>query len=125
MTDVTCDLLQWDNEQGWESTAQHSCEDLVAKSSTEAVYCNWFGVECCHPDAIVVGNCSTLDTVYSIKLSVNNLNVSVGNPQLLEPLQQIHDCGLKILDLEANNIAGQLSELWGGLDQLRLLNLGM
>eukprot|EP00878_Enallax_costatus_P004317 GHUV01004548.1.p1 GENE.GHUV01004548.1~~GHUV01004548.1.p1 ORF type:complete len:1095 (+),score=312.31 GHUV01004548.1:392-3676(+) len=114
----------WDNEEGWELTAERSCEDLVAQSPTEAIYCNWFGIGCCHADSIAAGNCSAEDTVYSIRLPINNLNASVGNPNVLEPLQQLHGCGLHILDLEANNLVGQMSDLWGDLFHLRLLNLG-
>lgn len=119
---VAC--LQWDREDGWELTSRFSCDELVAQSPNEAAYCNWFGITCCHPEAVQAGNCTAIDTIYSIRMPINNLNASVGNPKLVQPLQQIHDCGLKILDLEANNLVGQMSELWGGLNQLWLLNFG-
>jgi hypothetical protein len=54
----------------------------------------------------------------------NNLNASLSNPALVEALLSIHACGLTVLNLEANNLAGSIPEAYGQLVNLKVLNLG-
>jgi hypothetical protein len=90
----------------------------------QAVYCKWFGITCCSPDGVAAGNCSTVNSVYSIQMPINNLNASVGDIKMVQPVQQVHDCGLRILNLEANNLVGQFHQAWGGLKDLQIFNFG-
>lgn len=117
----------WDNSKGWKLTATESCTALVAEAAhqTPAVYCSWFGVLCCTPAAIAAGNCTILDTVSALSMPMNNMNVSLENSEFMSAIQQLHDCGLTVLNLEANNLSGQVKDKqWGGLRGLRVINIG-
>jgi hypothetical protein len=57
-------------------------------------------------------------------MPINNLNASVGDIRVVQPMQQLHDCGMRILNLEANNLVGQFHQAWGGLKDLRVFNFG-
>lgn len=115
----------WDNKHGWELTTTMPCETLVGLGAKgAAAYCSWFGITCCTPDGVAAGNCSTVNTVYGIRLPINNLNASVGDMEVVKPMQQVHDCGLRILDLEANNLVGTFHPAWGGLQHLTVFNFG-
>lgn len=114
----------WDNERGWQATATVPCERLTAGTPRQATYCSWFGVTCCTPDAMRAGECSAVNTVMALDLPINNLNVSLENPQLLPNLKVLHDCGMRVLNLEANNIIGALSDDWGQLNKLTVFNFG-
>lgn len=116
--------MQWDNEDGWQLTATRSCVELVNSSPRRAVYCSWFGITCCDAAAIAAGNCTARDTIQSIMMPINNLNASVNNPAMIQPLLDVHACGLKAVNLEANNLVGRLSDLWGRMVNMTLLNLG-
>ncbi|WIA30200.1 hypothetical protein OEZ86_000292, partial [Tetradesmus obliquus] len=115
----------WDNEYGWELTATTTCEQLVGRGAQrQAVYCRWFGITCCSPEGMAAGNCSAINSVYSIQMPINNLNGSVGNIEMVQPMQQVHDCGMRILNLEANNLVGQFHPAWGALKDLLVFNYG-
>lgn len=115
----------WDDEYGWELTTTTPCEQLVGQApQRQAVYCSWFGITCCSPEAVAVGNCSTVNSVYSVHLVINNLNASVGDIKMVRPMQQLHDCGMRSLNLEANNLVGQFHPAWGGLKDLLVFNFG-
>lgn len=73
---------------------------------------------------MAAGNCSAINSVYSIQMPINNLNASVGNIEMVQPMQQVHDCGMRILNLEANNLVGQFHPAWGALKDLLVFNYG-
>jgi hypothetical protein len=52
------------------------------------------------------------------------LNASIEDGGFLQPVQQLHACGLTTLNLEANSFSGTLSDAWGRLVHLRKLDLG-
>eukprot|EP00882_Tetradesmus_deserticola_P003941 GHRQ01004167.1.p1 GENE.GHRQ01004167.1~~GHRQ01004167.1.p1 ORF type:complete len:529 (+),score=216.66 GHRQ01004167.1:433-2019(+) len=115
----------WDDEHGWELTSTMSCEQLVERATLRrAVYCSWFGITCCTPEAVAAGNCSMVNSVYGVRLVINNLNASVSDVRMVHPMQQLHDCGMRSLNLEANNLAGQFHPAWGGLKHLLDFNFG-
>lgn len=114
----------WDDEKGWETTTTIPCERLVASSPRKAVYCSWFGITCCTPEQMSGGHCSALNTVIALDLRINNLNVSVENPELLPCLKTLHGCGMRVLNLEANNVIGAFSDDWGDLNKLVVFNFG-
>lgn len=102
-----------------------TCEQLVGRGAQrQAVYCRWFGITCCTPEGMAAGNCSAINSVYSIQMPINNLNASVGNIEMVQPMQQVHDCGMRILNLEANNLVGQFHPAWGALKDLLVFNYG-
>ncbi|KAF6265314.1 hypothetical protein COO60DRAFT_1039404 [Scenedesmus sp. NREL 46B-D3] len=43
---------------------------------------------------------------------------------MVRPMQQLHDCGMRSLNLEANNLVGQFHPAWGGLKDLLVFNFG-
>lgn len=118
----------WDNEDGWQRTTTTPCTVLVAgtgRPQQAATYCSWFGVMCCTPAAVAVGNCTIIDTVAGLNMPMNNLNVSLGNQQFIAAIQQLHDCGMTVLDLEANNLSGNMTDRgWSNLVNLRVINFG-
>lgn len=114
----------WDNEFGWELTTTTPCQRLVAGSPRQAVYCSWYGVECCTPQGMADRRCAAVNTVTALGLTINNLNASVEDPALLRSLKSLHDCGMRVLNLEANNLIGAIPDAWGSLNKLLVFNLG-
>lgn len=116
----------WDNEDGWADTATRSCEQLAAARPRGGppLYCDWWGITCCDGELLEAGNCTTLGAVYAIELPINNLNVSMADGHLVDAMTRIHGCGLTVLNLEANNIAGPISPAWGNLNHLSVFNFG-
>lgn len=59
-------------------------------------------------------------------MPMNNINVSVANPAFVrDALQPLHDCGLTVLNMEANNLGGEFNNtLWAPMVNLRVMNLG-
>ncbi len=114
----------WDNEHGWELTTTTPCERLVAASPRQAVYCSWFGVGCCTPDIMAERRCAAVNTVIALELPINNVNVSLQNPLMLPSMKALHGCGMRVLNLEANNIIGYIDNAWGDLDKLTVFNFG-
>lgn len=115
----------WDEERGWQVTNTQPCQRLVTAKSRQPPYCSWHGITCCAPADVAQGSCSTVHTVWVIELPLNNLNVSVDNAEWLATIQHLHDCGLTVLSLEANQLSGNMSGAWGNLLNLKVLNLGM
>jgi hypothetical protein len=62
--------------------------------------------------------------VLKLELPINNINASVENPGLLSSLKTLHGCGMRVLNLEANNLIGALSDEWGDLDRLIVFTMG-
>lgn len=115
----------WDNERGWQLTEKQSCERLVGPNPRgQAVYCTWFGLSCCTPALMAKNECWALNTIIALELSINNINVSLANPAVLPSMKALHDCGMRVLNLEANNVAGPISDEWGTLDKLLVFNIG-
>jgi hypothetical protein len=115
----------WDEEGGWELTSSKSCEQLIPVSSIQQpAYCAWFGITCCTAAELSAGTCSAIGAVAAIDLPLNNLNASIEESSFLQPVQQLHACGLTTLNLEANSFSGTLSDAWGRLVHLRKLDLG-
>lgn len=114
----------WDNEYGWEKTSTMSCEQLIKGSNRQAEYCSWWGVRCCTPQGMADGRCSAVNTIVALKLQINNVNCSLQNPLVLPSFKILHGCGMRVLNLEANNIIGYLSEDFGELNKLIVFNFG-
>jgi hypothetical protein len=115
----------WDEEGGWQLTSSKSCEQILPASGIQQpAYCSWFGITCCAAADLAAGICSAIGAVAAIDLPLNNLNASIAEPSFLQPVQQLHACGLTTLNLEANSFTGTLSDAWGKLVHLRKLDLG-
>lgn len=118
----------WDNENGWQLTTTTTCASLMAQLGSPqqaAVYCSWFGVVCCTPAAAAAGNCTIVNAVSGLVLPMNNLNVSLGDSMFVTAIQQLHACGLTVLNLEANNLSGEMDDKqWSKLTNLRVINFG-
>jgi len=118
--------MPWNDITGWETTQTLGCERLITPAAdTRPVYCSgWPGLACCAPQDAAAGKCGVVNSVANISLAVNQVNVSASEPGLFDALEQLHACGLVVLDLEANEMSGELSERFGRLTDLRVLNLG-
>jgi hypothetical protein len=115
----------WDEEGGWELTSSRSCEQLLPASNVQQpAYCSWFGITCCTAADLAVGECSAIGAVAAIDLPLNNLNASIEGDAFMQPVEQLHACGLTTLNLEANSFTGTMSDTWGQLVHLRKLDLG-
>lgn len=116
----------WDDDDGWRLTTTQSCRQLLAQSPPGAPpsYCSWHGVRCCEQADTTEQRCYLLDSVSALNLAINNLNVSLENPVFFGSVKTLHDCGMFILNMESNNIAGRMTEDWGQLPHLRYLNIG-
>jgi hypothetical protein len=115
----------WFNSAGWELTASLGCGRLVTPAAAaRPVYCGWTGIACCTPAAVAQGLCSVVNAVANLSMPVNQLNASVSSPVMLDVFEALHACGMVVLDLEANDISGELSPRLGSLTNLYVLNLG-
>ncbi|WIA21705.1 hypothetical protein OEZ85_000871 [Tetradesmus obliquus] len=72
---------------------------------------------------VAKGDCSAVHGIKAIDLPINNLNASLSNPGMVSSLLSIHACGLTVLNLEANNLAGSIPEQYSQLVNLKVLNL--
>jgi hypothetical protein len=59
-----------------------------------------------------------------ITLRADNVNGSLSDPALMDALEQLHACGMAELDVEGNDVGGQLLPRWGRFANLRVLNVG-
>jgi hypothetical protein len=118
----------WDEERGWEQTSQQNCSQLLAaprsSSSSEPTYCSWFGITCCSNAESAAGRCSPVNAVSAIDLPLNNLNASISDASFMQPLLQLHACGLKVANLEQNCFAGSMTDDWGKMVNLQHISLG-
>ena len=118
--------LPWNEITGWELTKSLGCGRLVtAAAAARPAYCKWPGITCCTPQAAAAGACRAVHAVTNISMPVNQVNVSISDQQLLGVFDQLHACGLRGLNLEANEISGDLPQgRLGRLTHLAILNLG-
>lgn len=116
----------WNEITGWELTKSLGCGRLVTPAAApRPAYCQWPGVECCTPAAAAAGRCRAVHAVANLSLPVNQVNVSISDRQLLAAFDQLHSCGLRGINLEGNEISGELPEgRLGRLVNLEILNLG-
>lgn len=123
----------WDGVTGWSRTTNTPCSRLLAETTTAnttrghaaaASYCSWHGITCCDAALMATGRCRAINSVVGLGLAVNNLNVSMQNSVMFGALKVLHDCGMTVLDLEGNNLVGSLTDRWGELVHLNVLNLG-
>lgn len=122
----------WDNEAGWQASLRTPCSRLItqqlSKNSAptgQPGYCSWFGVVCCSQRAALQGNCTVINSIKGLSLPLNNLNVSLDDPEFVSAVGQLHACGLTDLDLEANNLSGGMeAKGWSDMVNLRVVNVG-
>jgi hypothetical protein len=116
----------WDEEGGWAQTSQQSCSKLLSapSSGSQPSYCAWFGITCCSRAASAAGTCRNVNAVTALDLPLNNLNASIHDASFMQPLLQLHACGLKVANLEQNCFDGSISEDWGQMVNLELISLG-
>lgn len=117
--------LPWTDITGWELTRTVGCGKLItAAAAARPAYCSWPGVQCCTPTAAAARRCSVVHAVANLSLGVNSVNASCSDPEWLDTLEQLHSCGMVELDLEANELSGEVSPRFGRLTNLTILNLG-
>jgi hypothetical protein len=118
----------WDEEAGWEQTLQRNCSQLLAvslrSSSSRPAYCSWFGITCCSRSESSTGSCSPVNAVSELNLPLNNINASISDASFMQPLLQLHACGLKVANLEQNTFNGSISDDWGTMVNLQHISLG-
>lgn len=112
----------WQHQKGWNLTANQSCEELLVNGT---VYCHWDGVQCCTPEMARKRECTIVHAVRGLDLEVNRLNGSVDNSVFMNSLLQLHACGISKLQLQGNDLSGNMSSpAWGQLVNLTILDLG-
>lgn len=66
-----------------------------------------------------------INSIKGLSLPLNNLNVSLDDPEFVSAVGQLHACGLTDLDLEANNLSGGMeAKGWSDMVNLRVVNVG-
>jgi len=123
------DTIPWEerHSKGWIGFKETTCAQLLPRTAAAAApppYCSWFGVRCCRPEDLAARRCWAVHSVVNITINAENVNGSTSDPKLLDALEQLHACGLTGLNLESNEITGELVPRWGTLTNLTVLNLG-
>ena len=123
----------WNSIKGWETTRTLGCERIVAMPSPgggggggggmRPAYCSWPGLACCTPAEAAAGRCRVVNAVANVSMPVNQYNASASDPGMLSALERLHACGLVVIDLEANELSGEVSPRFARLTNLRVLNL--
>lgn len=130
--------IVWYSRQGWQqlydisNAADAACGQLQAAATAPATappqpfFCTWFGIQCL--DTVFNSSCSTPAGSYGIsKIEIvnNNLSGNFSSRAFLEPLQLLHDCGLRQLVIGGGygELRGELGPEWGRLSQLRGLSI--
>lgn len=116
----------WRTSDGWQDALTRSCDQLLGSvgQREEPAYCSWYGVSCCNPLLQLAGFCQSTNSVLEIKLEVNGLVATVEGPSLQQSILQLHACGLRNLSLNGNALSGSLTDYWGQLVNLQVLDLG-
>jgi hypothetical protein len=118
----------WDEEAGWVQTSQRNCSQLLSaslrSSGSRPSYCSWFGITCCGRNESSAGRCSPVNAVSELNLELNNINASISDASFMQPLLQLHACGLKVANLEQNTFNGSISDDWGKMVNLEQITLG-
>lgn len=115
------------DSHGWELSQAVSCQELIAAQvlTDGPVYCAWHGVVCCTSELVAAGACVAPHAIHALKLGNNRLNGDLADDDFIQSLQHLHECGLRHLDLEANELWGPLTdELITAVPDLQYLNLG-
>jgi hypothetical protein len=119
------DSIPWNNVTGWELLGSVGCGRLVTPAAAaRPAYCGWPGLFCCEPRHVELGQCAIVNAIANITMPVDQVNVSLSNPGFLDALEQLHSCGLVVLNLEANELTGRISPRFGALHNLRVLDIG-
>eukprot|EP00775_Hariotina_reticulata_P011064 gene11064-11220_t len=113
---------------GWDYLIQsQDCSQLLAASASQPglnpAYCSWYGVSCCDQVLISANKCSTEFSVLDLRLQSNQLSGGIDDPDFINSVTQLHACGLTSIDLEGNDLSGILTDEWGILVNLVMLNL--
>jgi hypothetical protein len=108
----------------WEPLKSQTCAQLVPRAGSPPSYCSWHGVRCCAPADLAAGRCWAVNAVANLTLKAASINGSISDPALMDAVEQLHACGLVGLDIESNDISGELMPRWGRLTNLTVLDLG-
>jgi len=101
---------------------QVTCDKYVSEARSKAPYCAWYGLQCCTGDELP--RCMFPDaSAYNLTLNLNDLNGSISQPAFVRAVTVLHDCGMRIFDLENNKLSGSLAPQWGNLSQLSVFDL--
>lgn len=122
--------LPWEQPQTWNITLVQPCEKIIParvpgqQPPRRPAYCSWYGISCCSPAEKAAGSCPIVDGVANISLASDSVNGSLSDGAFMDALEQLHACGLVGLDLEANDMSGEIDgERWAKLTNLKVLNL--
>lgn len=73
---------------------------------------------------MAAGLCTTINTIANLSLPGDNMNASISDPAFMDIMEQLSVCGMTGIDLESNDMSGQLLPRWGSFTSLRILDLG-
>eukprot|EP00879_Flechtneria_rotunda_P020509 GHRR01021579.1.p1 GENE.GHRR01021579.1~~GHRR01021579.1.p1 ORF type:complete len:391 (+),score=106.28 GHRR01021579.1:867-2039(+) len=125
---------------GWEVAAASGCDaylnltnvqDLTASAlHVPPRYCQeFYGITCCRnatSNSSRDGSeqqCAVEHAVTELSLKVNHVNGSINDPQLMQILLLLGECGLQVLDFEQGRLSGSVTAAWAQLTGLRVLQL--
>jgi hypothetical protein len=116
----------WQHDETWNVTRSRPCSAIVPRGAGAAppAYCRWYGIACCDPAGLAAGACRAVHSVAVINITADSLNGSYSDPPLMDALELLHACGMVGLNLESNDMSGELGPRWGRFTNLRTLNLG-
>lgn len=128
------EIRSWRYKDGWEALLTQTCDEILATPTDDGLpsYCGWFGVACCPGEPLPVAPmpapafeiCNTVNSVTQLDLQVNGLNGSIAAESFQQSVAQLHACGMTRLILTGNALSGSLTDFWGELGNLTVLNLG-
>jgi hypothetical protein len=67
--------------------------------------------------------CAVSNSLMQLKLVVNGLNGSVDDPNFMQSIAQLHSCGLVSMSLPGNALSGSMTDAWGELTNLAVLDI--
>ncbi|KAI8472451.1 MAG: hypothetical protein J3K34DRAFT_519781 [Monoraphidium minutum] len=136
---ATCDALgaffllsynesqPWQRGEDWLITRRTPCSGIVGEAAARAgrppAYCAWRGVSCCTPAAAAARACASVHGVANITITADSVNGSYSDPKLMDAFERLHACGMTGLNLESNDMSGQMGPRWGRFTNLTVLNL--
>ena len=101
---------------------QVGCSEYISEPSTPPRYCRgWYGVTCCADPAaprvmsslLLSPQCLFAHAPANMTIRLNRINGSISDPAVWRPLLTLHECGMRVLNLESNKISGKIGPTVG------------
>jgi hypothetical protein len=113
----------WEDDTGWASLKTQTCQQLLSRPSPTPPYCGWLGLTCCTGVDAATGKCAGAGALQALRLEAMQANASITDPEWLASVTQLHSCGLTEFTIDSANLSGNLTDGWGRLTNLTILEL--